>query len=120
MEQAIKKLPASDDQHLKLIVQLLAAGLEQQSFHAATTAVLARMCELLACSNASYGVYEDGRCTLEATSHSASVDERMNLARVTVEAMLEAGTLDKDSVQATLGKYLGFDDPRITKLTELS
>lgn len=36
-----------------------------------------------------------------------------------LEEMMKAGTLETERVQATLGKYLGFDDERITRLGNL-
>ena len=94
LEQALDNLHTHDDQQLLPLVLLLAAGLEQEEFTAAATAVVTKIAELMNCSSVSYGSYENYQCTLIASSQSASIDDRMNLPLAVTDAMQEAISQD--------------------------
>jgi RND family efflux transporter MFP subunit len=98
LEQALDNLQTHDNQQLLPVVLLLAAGLEHEAFHAAATAVVSKIAELMNCSTVSYGSHENYQCTLRASSQSASIDDRMNLPLAVTDAMQEA--ISQDAVIA--------------------
>jgi biotin carboxyl carrier protein len=95
MNAAVEKLSLPDEQPLRPVLELIATSLEHQKFQAAATAVLSKLATGLGCNSASFGVVKNKGCKVLAVSHSASMDERMNLTHATAAAMNEA--LDQDT-----------------------
>ncbi|MGI9309780.1 MAG: GAF domain-containing protein, partial [Gammaproteobacteria bacterium] len=91
----IPQIPLVDDQRLRPVIDLVATSLNQERFEAAATAVLAELASQFGCNSCSYGVIEKGHCVVQAASHTASLDSRMNLSRLTAQAMDEA--VEQDS-----------------------
>jgi multidrug resistance efflux pump len=95
MNAVLEKPVLSDDRRFRPIVELVATSLEHQTFQAAATAVLGKLATNLGCNSASFGIVDKHHCRVRAVSHSAALEEKMNLTRAAGAAMDEA--LDQDS-----------------------
>lgn len=84
----------SDDTRFRPVVELIATSLEHQQFQAAATAVLGKPATSLGCNNAYYSAAQQHLCKIRAVSHSAALNEKMNLNHAACAAMNEA--LDQD------------------------
>lgn len=89
MSQDLLQKAATADQ-LKLVLDVLAAALNQDRFPAAATACVTELASRLGCDRVSLGVMESGSITLQALSHSAHFNAKTNLLSALAAAMEEA------------------------------
>lgn len=89
MSQELLQKAATADQ-LKLVLDVLAAALNQGRFPAAATACVTELASRLGCDRVSLGVMESGSMTLQALSHSAHFNAKTNLLSALAAAMEEA------------------------------
>lgn len=80
---------------MRPIVDLIATSLEHRRFHASATAVLTEFATRFGCGRASLGFVHGKHARVCAVSHSASFEEKMNMAHAVGAAMDEA--LDQDA-----------------------
>ncbi|MEP9378772.1 HlyD family efflux transporter periplasmic adaptor subunit [Aquabacter sp. CN5-332] len=81
---------------LETVLDLLAAGLDQESFKSACRTVVTRLALKLGCERVGIGFVRRGYAHVVAVSHSAEFGKQMNLVRQLGEAMDEA--LDQQAV----------------------
>ena len=87
----------NEDHHdeVLMVLELVAASLDQERFHGACTALATELAQRLDCSRVSLGFVHNGQVRLQAISHSASFGRELNLVRLLGEAMDEA--IDQES-----------------------
>ena len=74
----------------QLMLQLVAAFLEQSDFRDAATALVTELAARLGCDRVVLACAHRGRLKIEAVSHASQFDQRANLLTATVSAMTEA------------------------------
>jgi len=87
----------SEDHHdeVLIVLELVAATLDQERFHGACTALATELAQRLDCSRVSVGFVHHGQVRVQAISHSATFGHELNLVRLLGEAMDEA--IDQES-----------------------
>ncbi|MFG1420933.1 efflux RND transporter periplasmic adaptor subunit [Roseixanthobacter liquoris] len=80
----------SDEAAGRVLLDLLAAGLEPEAFKASARSVAIGLSERFGCERVSIGMVHGARVEVVAISHSASFGKDMNLVRMVGEAMDEA------------------------------
>ncbi len=78
-----------------MVLELVAATLDQERFHGACTALATELAQRLDCSRVSIGFVHHGQVRVQAISHSATFGQELNLVRLLGEAMDEA--IDQES-----------------------
>ncbi len=78
-----------------MVLELVAATLDQERFHGACTALATELAQRLECARVSVGFVHHGQVRLQAISHSATFGQELNLVRLLGEAMDEA--IDQES-----------------------
>lgn len=77
------------------LVELVAVGLEKDSFRVAATEVANELSERFSCQRVSLGFMRRSRIRVEAISHSTKIDQQSNLIRMIRDAMNE--TVDRET-----------------------
>lgn len=94
LEVLYRRQRASEDAavlgRLQAAVDLLAVALGEDRFHAAAMAFVTELARTVDCDRVSLGLVRGRRIILEAISHSAEVNIKMNLTGAIVQAMDEA------------------------------
>jgi hypothetical protein len=80
MRHPVKSLSVTSDERMRPIVDLIATSLEHRRFHASATAVLTEFATRFGCGRASLGFVRGKHARVCAVSHSASFEEKMNMA----------------------------------------
>lgn len=107
---------APANKRLAWVLDLASAGVEQERFQAAATAVVTKLATILGCERVSLGFSRGGRTTVSVVSHSAQFAQRSNLVEgigaVMDEAVDQRATLvysgAEDSPAHTLHYHAGF------------
>lgn len=88
---------SEEDPHdeVLMVLEFVAATLDQERFHGACTALATELAQRLECSRVSVGFVHGGQVRLQAISHSATFGHELNLVRLLGEAMDEA--IDQES-----------------------
>ena len=104
LETMIQLQGSTAKEQLVNLVDLVAAGLENEQFRIAATEVTNELAERFSCQRVSLGFLRYNRVRVEALSHSSQIDQHSNIIRAIRDAMEES--LD----QATIVVYPAEDD----------
>ena len=99
LETMIQVQGSTAKEQLVNLVDLVAAGLENEQFRIAATQVTNELAERFSCQRVSLGFLRYNRVRVEAMSHSSRIDQHSNIIRAIRDAMAES--LD----QATIVVY---------------
>ena len=90
LETMIQLQGSTAKEQLVNLVDLVAAGLEDEQFRVAATEVTNELAERFACQRVSLGFLRYHRVRVEALSHSSRIDQQSNMVRAIRDAMSES------------------------------